>query len=231
MNMLQKVQSGLIVSCQALEEEPLHSPYIMSRLAVAAEQGGAVGIRANSVVDIKAIKEITKLPVVGIIKRDYEDSTVFITATMLEINELMTTNCDMIALDATCRVRPNGETLVELIQQIKEKYPNILLMADIATISEALTAEKLGFDCVSTTLMGYTEESKGDNIADNDFEKLREIIEQCNIPVIAEGHVDTPEKAQRCKLLGVHSIVVGSAITRPQLITAGFVTKMNEINK
>lgn len=228
MTMLKKVKDGLIVSCQASENEPLHSSYIMSRLAVAAEQGGAVGIRANSVIDIIAIQATTSLPIVGIIKRDYEDSPVFITATMLEVNELMTTGCEMIALDATSRVRPNGESLAELVSKIKLNYPDILLMADIATVDEALNAESLGFDCISTTLIGYTAESEGHDLAANHFEKLRTIIEKCTLPVIAEGNVDTPEKAQQCKQLGVHSIVVGSAITRPQLITEKFVTKMNE---
>lgn len=229
MNMLERVKKGLIVSCQALPDEPLHSAYIMGRLAVAAELGGAVGIRANSQVDIIEIKKNTHLPVIGIVKRDYPDSQVFITATMTEIDELMVTGCEMIALDATDRLRPNGETLAQLMTKIKVKYPDVLLMADTATIAEAITAEKLGFDCVSTTLMGYTEQSSGDNIEDDDFSRLKEILTSLSVPIIAEGHVDTPAKAKRCKELGVHAIVVGSAITRPKLITETFVAEMNEV--
>lgn len=229
MNLLDKVKSELIVSCQALDNEPLHSSYIMGRMAVAAKEGGAKGIRSNSKEDIIEIKKNTDLPVIGIVKRDYDDSEIFITATMKEIDELTESKCDMIALDATDRFRPNGETLASFVKAIRTKYPSMLLMADTATIDEAIEAEKLGFDCVSTTLMGYTKESKGDNIADNDFERLKTILTSVKIPVIAEGHVDTPEKAKRCKELGVHSIVVGSAITRPQLITAEFVGKMKEV--
>lgn len=223
MNMLDKVKSELVVSCQALDNEPLHSSYIMGRMAIAAEEGGAKGIRSNSKEDIIEIKKNTDLPVIGIVKRDYEDSEVFITATMKEIDELAESKCDMIALDATDRIRPNGETLETFVQAIRSKYPSILLMADASTVEEVIEAEKIGFDCVSTTLMGYTKKSEGQNIADNDFERLKIILDTVNVPVIVEGHIDTPEKAKRCKELGVHSIVVGSAITRPQLITAGFV--------
>lgn len=227
--MLDKVKSELVVSCQALDNEPLHSSYIMGRMAIAAEEGGAKGIRSNSKEDIIEIKKNTVLPVIGIVKRDYEDSEVFITATMKEIDELAESKCDMIALDATDRIRPNGETLETFVQAIRSKYPSILLMADASTVEEVIEAEKIGFDCVSTTLMGYTKKSEGQNIADNDFERLKIILDTVNVPVIVEGHIDTPEKAKRCKELGVHSIVVGSAITRPQLITAGFVEKMKEV--
>ena len=230
MNMLDKIKSELVVSCQALDNEPLHSSYIMGRMAVAAEEGGAKGIRSNSKEGIIEIKKNTDLPVIGIVKRDYEDSAVFITATMKEIDELAESKCDMIALDATDRIRPNGETLESFVQAIRSKYPSILLMADASTVEEVIEAEKIGFDCVSTTLMGYTKKSEGQNIADNDFERLKIILETVNVPVIVEGHIDTPEKAKRCKELGVHSIVVGSAITRPQLITAEFVGKMKEVN-
>lgn len=226
--MLEQVKNKLIVSCQALDNEPLHSAYIMGRMAVAAKQGGASGIRANSAVDIIEIKKTVDLPVIGIVKRDYPDSKVFITATMKEVEELIATNCEMIALDATCRKRPNGESLADFVAAIKKNYPNQLLMADIATLAEAVEAEKLGFDCVSTTLIGYTEESIQDDVAENDFEKLREILAQIKIPVIAEGNINTPEKAKRCQELGVHSIVVGGAITRPQLITKTFVDALGK---
>ena len=156
---LDSLKGKLIVSCQALENEPLHSPFIMSRMALAAAQGGAAGIRANSVADISAIKEIVSLPMIGIIKRDYPGSEVFITATLREVDELMTVEPEIIALDATARPRPGGQTLEELVTQIRARYPSVLLMADIATVEEAVTAERLGFDCVGTTLYGYTAET------------------------------------------------------------------------
>lgn len=226
MKMIEQVKGGLIVSCQALPDEPLHSSYIMGRMAVAAEQGGAVGIRANTREDIIEIKKNTELPVIGIVKRDYDDSPVFITATMKEIDELMESGCEMIALDATDRIRPNGQTLQEFVSAIREKYGDIQLMADCSTVEEVFEAERLGFDVVSTTLMGYTEVSKGHDIAENDFERLKEVLAHVKAPVIAEGNVNTPAKAKRCLELGVTSVVVGSAITRPQLITKTFVEGM-----
>lgn len=221
--MLNKIKKKLIVSCQALDNEPLHSDFIMSKMALAALQGGAAGIRANSVIDIKAIKSEVDLPVVGIIKRDYPDSKVFITATTKEIDELATSKCEMIALDATSRVRPNGQTLAEIVQYAKKNYPTILLMADVATVEDVIIANQLGFDCISSTLIGYTEESINDAVSANDFAILKEMLAVSQLPLIAEGNIDTPEKAKRVLALGVHSVVVGGAITRPQLITEKFV--------
>ena len=224
--MLDKVKGGLIVSCQALPEEPLHSSFIMGRMALAADQGGAVGIRANTASDIHEIEKNTKLPIIGIVKRDYEGTPIYITPTMKEIEELAETSCAMIALDATDRVRFQGQKLEEFIKEARTLVPDKLLMADIATLDEAIRAEQLGFDCVSTTLMGYTEQSQGHNSADNDFERLKEILKAVQIPVIAEGHVDTPAKARRCIEIGAHAVVSGGAITRPQLITKAFVEAM-----
>lgn len=220
--MLSQVRGGLIVSCQALENEPLHSSFIMGRMARAASEGGAVGIRANTKKDIDEIARNTTLPIIGIVKRDYENSPIYITPTFREIEELAQTSCAMIALDATDRPRYGNESLENFIKIIRETVPDKLLMADIATLDEAVRAEQLGFDCVSTTLMGYTEQSMHQNIADDDFAPLKAILQTVHIPVIAEGHVDTPAKAKRCIELGAHAVVTGSAITRPQLITKSF---------
>lgn len=220
---LDVLKGKLIVSCQALENEPLHSSFIMSRMALAAAQGGAVGIRANSVVDIAAIKETVSLPVIGIIKRDYSDSEVFITATIKEVDELMAVEPEIIALDATARPRPHGESLATLVEQIRVRYPSLLLMADIATVAEAKTAQALGFDCVGTTLHGYTADTQGHVLREKDCGFLRDVLAAVTVPVVAEGNVDTPELAARCLELGAHTVVVGGAITRPQQITARFV--------
>lgn len=225
------INGGLIVSCQALEDEPLHSSFIMGRMAKAAIQGGAVGIRANSKEDIIEIKRNVDNPIIGIVKRDYEDSDIYITATMREIDELMEVGVDIIALDATSRLRPNNTTLETFIEKIREKYNDILLMADCSTYEEAINADKLGFDFIGTTLVGYTEESKGIHINDNDFEIIRNIIDSVSKPVIAEGNIDTPEKARRVLELGCYSVVVGSIITRPQIITEKFINEINKIGE
>lgn len=223
--MLDKVKGRLIVSCQALENEPLHSSFIMGRMAKAAQEGGAVGIRAQGVDDIIEIKKVTELPVIGIIKRNYEDSDIYITPTKKEVDELLTTGCEMIALDATNRVRPNNEDLKEIINYIKEN--NVLVMADISNYDEAVKAQEYGVDCVSTTLSGYTPYTE--TLDGPDFVLMERLVKDLKIPIIAEGKVNTPQDLKKVFELGVHSSVVGSAITRPQLITEKFV-KAIEIN-
>lgn len=225
---LDRIKNGLIVSCQALEDEPLHSSYIMGKMALAAKKGGAVGIRANSKEDIAEIKKMVDLPIIGIVKRNYKDFNVYITPTMKEIDELVEVGVDIVAIDATNRERPYGKSLGDFVKNIRKKYPNIILMADISNFEEAIKAERLGFDIIATTLVGYTEYSKEESIDKNDFDFLKKIIRNVNIPVIAEGKIDTPQKAKRCLELGTHSVVVGSAITRPQIITKKFVDEIKK---
>lgn len=226
---LEQLKGHLIVSCQALPQEPLHSSFIMGRMARAAAEGGALGIRANTREDIEEIKKNVSLPVIGIVKRDYPDSNVYITPTMKEIDELMEAGPEIIAIDATTSLRPGGITLDEFYQDIRTKYPEQLLMADCSTIEEALHADELGFDFIGTTLVGYTEQSKGDRIEANDFEIIRTILSKAKHHVIAEGNINTPQKARRVIELGCYSVVVGSIITRPQLITKSFTEEMAKL--
>ena len=216
------LKGKLIVSCQALPHEPLHSSFIMGRMAVAAKEGGALGIRANTKEDIAEIKSLVELPVIGIVKRDYEDCKVYITPTMKEIEELMEVRPEIIAVDATGALRPEGKTLEVFFKEVKAKYPNQLFMADCSTVEEALHADELGFDFIGTTMVGYTEQSAVLKIEDDDFAIIREILSKAKHPVIAEGNINTPEKVKRVIELGCFSVVVGSIITRPQLITKAF---------
>lgn len=227
---VKQLQGKLIVSCQALPHEPLHSSFITGRMALAAKEGGALGIRANTKEDIQEIQTQVDLPVIGIVKRDYEDSTVYITPTMKEIDELMEVKPEIIALDATGALRPGGVTLDDFFHQIKDKYPDQLWMADCSTVEEALHADELGFDFIGTTMVGYTPQSQGDRIEENDFEIMRKIIANVKHRVIAEGNINTPQKAKRVIELGAFSVVVGSIITRPQLITKAFAQALEEEN-
>ncbi|MGY3480039.1 N-acetylmannosamine-6-phosphate 2-epimerase [Staphylococcus cohnii] len=213
---------GLIVSCQALENEPLHSSFIMSKMALAAYEGGAVGIRANSKEDIIAIKQEVNLPVIGIVKRDYANSDVFITATRKEVDELLESKCEVIALDATKQVRPK-ESLKELVSYIRQHAPNIEIMADISTLEEAQYADKLGFDYIGTTLRGYTAYTKGHILYEDNFQFLKDVLSHVHAKVIAEGNVITPEMFRQVTELNVHCTVVGGAITRPKEITKRFI--------
>ena len=228
MSNIDNIKGKLVVSCQALPEEPLHSSFIMGRMALAAKEGGAKGIRANTVEDILEIKNIVDLPIIGIIKRVYGDNPVFITPTIKEVDELVESGCEIIATDATLRTRPDGKTLEEFFKEVKSKYPDKKIMADCSTVEEAIFADKLGFDYLGTTLVGYTEESKKDKIEDDDFKIIRNILEKVNKPVIAEGNIDCPKKAKRVLELGCYSVVVGSIITRPQIITKRFVDEIEE---
>ena len=213
---------GLIVSCQALPEEPLHSSFIMSRMALAAEMAGAVGIRANSVADITEIQKTVKLPIIGIIKQNYPDYKAYITPTRKELDALLGLNIDVIALDATV----NADTA--LLRSLKKEFPHQKFMADIATADEALrAAEEFGFDFVGTTLTGYTEQSKGLI----NFDVLHAIVGRLQVPIVAEGNFDTPEKARRALEAGAYAVVVGGAITRPQLIAKKFVEEMKKAVK
>lgn len=206
------MNKGLIVSCQALPNEPLHSSFIMGRMALAAKEGGAIGIRANTIADIQAIKAEVDLPIIGIIKQDYDNMIPYITPTMKEVDALVEEGIDVVALDATINQDEN------FLKEVIAKYPSQKFMADISTVEEGLRAEKLGFHFVGTTLIGYTEQSKGMN----NFQVLSTLIENCKVPVIAEGNFDTPEKARKALEMGAYSVVVGGAITRPQLITKKF---------
>lgn len=225
---IKQLKGGLVVSCQALANEPLHSSFIMSRMAKAAKEAGAVGIRANSVVDVQAIMDTVDLPVIGIIKSVYEGSDVFITPTLKEVRQIAATGAPIIAMDGTQRRRPNGETLEEIVNTIREDYPDTLLMADTATLNDIRYASSLGFDFVGTTLYGYTEETEGQDIASNNFEQLKAVLETATVPVIAEGKIDTPEKAKEVIDLGCYCVVSGGAITRPQEIAKRFVNALNE---
>lgn len=218
----ERIRGGLIVSCQALETEPLYTKEggVMPLMAKAAAMSGAVGIRANTVRDITQIREAVSLPVIGIIKKSYPPCPMYITVTMAEVDALHETGVEILAVQGTSALRPGGETAADFIRRIKEKYPEQAVMADIATLEEGLLAAEAGADFVGTTMRGYTPETKG--IDEIDFDFIRELSEKSPVPVIAEGHIHYPEQAVRALEAGAFALVVGGAITRPAEITARF---------
>lgn len=227
--MIEQIKGNLIVSCQALEDEPLHSSFIMSKMALAAKVGGAKGIRANSIEDIREIKKEVDLPIIGIVKKDYDGTDIYITPTLKEVKELVNEGVDIIAMDATSQLRLNKQTLDDFFLEVKSKYPHQLFMADCSTVEEAIHADELGFDFIGTTLVGYTPQSKNDKIEANDFKIMKDIVKSVKHPVIGEGNIDTPQKFKRALEVGCYSVVVGSIITRPQVITKRFVNEIGGI--
>ena len=219
---LELTKGSIIVSCQALPHEPMYCEEmsLMPYFAKAAQQAGSKVIRTSSVRDVVEIKEKTGMPVIGLIKRNYEGFESYITPTMQEIDELVAADSDVIALDCTYMKRGDGKTINEFLAEIRAKYPDIVLMADISTYEEAINAWKCGVNMVGTTMSGYTPHSpktEGPN-----YELVEKLVKALPIPVIAEGRVHYPDQARKMLELGAHAVVVGGAITRPLEIAQRF---------
>lgn len=214
---LKSIKGKLIVSCQALADEPLHSPFIMGRMALAAFEGGAGGIRANTPEDVKEIKRVVDLPVIGLFKKVYPDSEVYITPTLDEISAMVGCGSEIVAMDATDRLHPGSLSLDDVFARARKKFPDQLFMADCSTLEECLHAQEIGFDLVGTTMRSYTSYTTNAVIPDFDF--FRQLKERMMVPFIAEGGIWNPSEAKKAIECGAFAVVVGSAITRPQLIT------------
>jgi N-acylglucosamine-6-phosphate 2-epimerase len=217
-----ELKDGLIVSCQSEGNDPFNSPEGVTLFARAAEMGGAKGIRSEGIEKTKSIIANVKVPVIGLIKSQFEDGLVRITGSFKDFESLIEIGCHIIAVDGTFRKR-EGLIGPEFINQLKKKY-NAVIMADIATYEEALACVENGADCVSTTLSGYTPETKHLNTDKPDFELLRSLVKNLNVPVFAEGRYNTPEFCAEAIKIGAWSVVVGTAITRPRIVTSWFVS-------
>lgn len=221
MTIIENLKGKIIVSSQAMPDEPFYDENCMKAMMQSVVNGGAGGLRVAGARDVRNAKEFG-LPVIGLTKPDKLPenwrSVVYITPTLKEVRELIDSGADIIAFDGTSRPRPNC-TLEDIIKEIKASGK--LSMADISTLEEGINAEKLGADIISTTLAGYTDES---GIAGEtpDFELLEKLVKAVNKPVILEGRIWTPEDVKKGFELGAHCVVIGSAITRPQLIVKRF---------
>jgi N-acylglucosamine-6-phosphate 2-epimerase len=217
-----RIKGQIIVSCQALPGEPLYveEKSIMYLMARAGKMAGTPAIRTSSIRDVIAIKEETGLPVIGLVKIQYPGFESYITPTMKEVDELAAAGSDVIALDCTLRQRGDGKTVNEFITEVRQKYPDAILMADISTYDEGVNAWKLGIDIVGTTMSGYTPYSP--KLDQPDYELVRRLSETLDVPVIGEGKIHYPDQAAKVLEAGAHAIVVGGAITRPLEIANRF---------
>jgi N-acylglucosamine-6-phosphate 2-epimerase len=218
--LLDSLLHGLVVSCQAEAQEPLHGSHIMAAMARAAAEGGAVGIRANGAEDIQAIRQAVTLPVIGIRKVDLPGYAVRITPRLEDAKAVAEAGAAIIAVDATFRPRPGFDNPGAFIQAVRQAT-GCLVMADVATFAEGAAAAQAGADLVGTTLSGYTSDSPQQ--PGPDYELIQQLASAVSIPVIAEGRIASPEECAQALRLGAFAVVVGAAITRPQVITRRFV--------
>src|SRR5574344_675883 len=224
MKILENLRNKVIVSVQAMPSEPLYLEECMLAMMKSVIKGGASGLRVAGARDVKNAKSITNLPVIGITKPEIIPQNfkelVYITPTITDVIALSNAGADIIAFDATIRPRPDADSIKQLIKYIHIK--NKLAMADISTLEEGINAKKEGADIISTTLSGYTSYTSND-CNQPSFELLEQLVEKLDCPVILEGRIWSQADVQKAFELGAHSVVIGSAITRPALITKRFV--------
>lgn len=225
---IETIKNNLIVSCQAVGDEPLNNVVAITLMAKSVLDGGAKILRLSQKDHIASIKNIAKdIPIIGLIKNKYSNSEVFITPTIKEVQDLIELGVDCIALDATRRKRP-CQTLEEIIFYIKKYYPNLAIMADCSSIDDVLNASQLGVDLIGSTLHGYTPETKSLSCISNNYDFIKKMTNCTKVPIIAEGGIWEPKQVQDLFQIGVHAVVVGSAITRPKNITERFLSFLNK---
>ncbi len=246
---LSNLQNKLIVSCQAFPGSPLYGADYMQKMAMCAIKGGAGGIRACWADNVKAIREITDLPIVGINKLMDDEplsiNKVYITPTFDSAAEVIEAGADILGMDCTPRGRTYDD-IYKLIGQIKKNYPTILIMADLSTLEEGIKAEEMGVDIVSTTLAGYTPESlKIDpeqycSLMQNaspmtkihelgpDFELIKDLRKNVKAKINGEGRITEADQVVKAMQYGADMITIGAAITMPEKITAKFVNAMQQ---
>lgn len=222
MNIVDYLKGKVIISVQAMPDEPLYKEECLTAMMQSVVNGGAKGLRLAGGRDVKNAKRLFNVPVIGLTKPDKLPENwkevVYITPTLKEVRELVEAGADIIATDATLRKRPK-ESLEEILAFIKQH--NKLAMADISNFEEGMNAAKMGFDFISTTLSGYTQNSDCTQ-NEPDYKLLEQLVKNTNCPIILEGRVWEPSEVDKAFELGAHCVVIGSAVTRPQLITKRF---------
>jgi N-acylglucosamine-6-phosphate 2-epimerase len=207
---IQTLSRGLIVSCQAPVDSPLHDPVIIAAIAKAAAERGAVGVRIDTPAHISAVRQKVKVPIIGLWKQKIPGCDVYITPQFHHAAAIAEAGADIIALDATLRHRPEAETMASLIDRIRTELGKPV-MADVDTLDAAIAAAKAGADIVATTLYGYT--ARTNHLAPPGFELLSQMVKKLDVPAICEGGISSPQMARYALDLGAYAVVVGTAIT------------------
>ena len=216
---LERLRGRIVVSCQAYPGEPMLDPRTMTQVAQSAVAGGAGGIRAKGLHDLAMMRRVINLPLIGLVKSD--DPEVYITPTLADCLAVASTGCDVVALDGTRRARPDGRSLGATIAALRAEFPDVLVMADCGSASDAVAAEAAGADVIGTTLAGYTAERP--RTPGPDWEMLDQTLAAVRVPVVAEGRIHSPAHAAEAARRGAWAVVVGTAITHPATITRWFV--------
>jgi len=210
LNIITEIKQGLIVSCQAPVDSPLHEPMVIAAIATASVNQGAVGVRIDTPEHINAVKKRAFAPIIGLWKQQIPGYEVYITPQFNHASAIAQAGADIIAIDATLRNRPKGETVAGLIARIHHELGKPV-MADVDTLSAAFAAQAAGADIVGTTLYGYTAETK--HLSPPGFDLLSQMVENLDVPVICEGGISSPQMARQALNLGAYAVVVGTAIT------------------
>lgn len=221
-----RLKHGLIVSCQSEGDDPFNHPDLITKFAQSGEMGGAVGIRSEGKENIKAIRAVVELPLIGIIDGQFDNGWICVTPDFSDIDIIIESGADIVALDVTPRKRPNGMDGVEFFNDVRNRY-DIPLIADISTFEEGIRAAEMGADAVATTLSGYTEYTQKYLTDEPDFQLIGELSRAVKVPVIAQGRIWTPQHAREALIRGAFCAVAGTAITRPRMVTKKFVDTMN----
>lgn len=219
-SVLDSLKGKLIVSCQADPGDPMDHVETIVRMAASVLRGGAAGLRVEGADCVKAFRAITALPIIGMVKTKDSRGLVYITPTFASAQIVADAGADIIAVDCTHRRLFEQEPWPGIVQCIHSRLGRVVL-ADVASLEDAIAAQEAGADAVATTLYGYTDETQGQRSFS--WPLLEAFVKRLHIPVIAEGHISQPEEVRRALELGAHAVLVGSAITRPETITARFV--------
>ncbi|MGZ3497032.1 MAG: N-acetylmannosamine-6-phosphate 2-epimerase [Vulcanimicrobiaceae bacterium] len=223
MNVLDRLHGGLIVSVQAWPGSAIDDPRVLAAMALAAERNGAAGVRIQGVANLHAVRERVSIPMIGIIKREYEGFEPYITPTLREVREVLAAGAEIVAFDATARPRPGGVTAAELVEAIHAE--GALAMADCAGEADGVAAQAMGADIVATTLCGYTKETRGRVLPA--FDVVRAFAE-LDAFVICEGGIHSPEAGKAALEVGADAIVVGTAITNVDWLVGSYITELGK---